>query len=47
MVEFHINAAQRSRCARAAYYCGVIKDIYKNEKDEGYVFALDEILRPF
>lgn len=36
MVLFHINAAQRSRYARAAYYCAVIKDIYiyKNEKDE-------------
>ncbi len=36
MVQFHINAAQRSRYARAAYYCGVIKDIYiyNNEKDE-------------
>jgi len=36
MVQFHINAAQRSRYARAAYYCAVIKDIYsyKNEKDE-------------
>ena len=36
MVQFHINAAQRSRYARAAYYCAVIKDIYsyKNGKDE-------------
>jgi len=36
MVQFHINAAQRSRYARAAYYCAVIKDIYtyKNEQDE-------------
>ena len=36
MVQFHINAAQRSRYARAAYYCAIIKDIYiyKNEKDE-------------
>jgi len=28
MVQFHINAAQRSRYARAAYYCSIIKDIY-------------------
>jgi tetratricopeptide (TPR) repeat protein len=36
MVQFHINAAQRSRYTRAAYYCVVIKDIYTymNEKDE-------------
>lgn len=36
MVQFHINVAQRSRYARAAYYCAVIKDIYTymNEADE-------------
>jgi hypothetical protein len=36
MVQFHINAAQRSRYARAAYYCALIKDIYiyKDENDE-------------
>ena len=36
MVQFHINAAQRSRYVRAAYYCAVIKDlcIYKDEQDE-------------
>lgn len=28
MVQFHIDAAQRSRYARAAYYCSIIKDIY-------------------
>lgn len=35
MVQFHINAAQRNRYARAAYYCSIIKDIYTyiNEKE--------------
>jgi hypothetical protein len=35
MVQFHIDAAQRSRYARAAYYCSIIKDIYTyiNEKE--------------
>ncbi len=35
MVQFHINAAQRSRYARAAYYCSIVKDIYTymNEKE--------------
>jgi len=28
MVKFHIDAAQRNRYARAAYYCSIIKDIY-------------------
>ncbi len=36
MVQFHIKAAQRSRYARATYYCSIIKDIYThmNEKDK-------------
>ncbi|MBC7765289.1 MAG: hypothetical protein H7Y41_02305 [Hyphomonadaceae bacterium] len=36
MVQFHINASKRSRYARAAYYCAVIKDIYTfiNEGNE-------------
>ncbi|OCA98726.1 hypothetical protein [Clostridium beijerinckii] len=35
MVQFHIDAAQRSRYARAAYYCSIIKDVYNyiNEKE--------------
>ena len=35
MVQFHIDAANRSRYARAAYYCSIIKDIYTyiNEKE--------------
>lgn len=28
IVQFHIDAAQRSRYARAAYYCAVIMDVY-------------------
>ena len=28
MVQFHIDAAKRSRYARAAYYCAVARDIY-------------------
>jgi hypothetical protein len=28
MVQFHIDAAQRNRYARAAYYCSIIKNIY-------------------
>jgi len=28
MVQFHIDAAKRSRYQRAAYYCSMIKDIY-------------------
>lgn len=36
MVQFHIDVAQSSRYARAAYYCAVVKGIYIyiNEKDE-------------
>lgn len=36
MVQFHIDAAQRNRYARAAYYCAVIKDIhtYLDDNDE-------------
>ncbi|MDR3594742.1 hypothetical protein [Clostridium sp.] len=36
MVQFHIDAAQRNRYARAAYYCSVIKDIntYMDEEEK-------------
>lgn len=36
IVQFHIKAAQRTRYARASYYCAIIKDIYTyiNEKEK-------------
>lgn len=43
MVRFHIDAAQRSRYARAAYYCAVIKDIclVLNENDAFAAYYAD------
>ncbi|ETA79060.1 hypothetical protein [Youngiibacter fragilis] len=40
MVQFHIDAAQRSRYERAAYYCAVVKDIhtYLGEKDKFSIY---------
>lgn len=40
MVQFHIDAAQRNRYARAAYYCAIIKDIhtYLGEKDKFSIY---------
>ncbi len=43
MVRFHIDAAQRSRYARAAYYCAVIREIciLLNEKDAFRAYYAD------
>jgi hypothetical protein len=40
MVQFHIDAATRSRYQRAAYYCAVIKDIhtYIGKEDEFFEY---------
>lgn len=40
MVEFHIDAAKRSRYEKAAYYCGVLKDILciLNREDEFLIY---------
>ena len=36
IIQFHIDAAKRTRYARAAYYCSLVHEIYTylNEKDE-------------
>jgi hypothetical protein len=36
IIQFHINAAKRTRYSRAAYYCSLVRGvyIYLNEKDE-------------
>lgn len=46
MVQFHIDAATRSRYQRAAYYCAVIKDIhiYTGKKNE-FIEYYGEIMR--
>ncbi len=52
MVQFHINAALRTRYARAAYYAAVIKDLYigmdqKNSFDQYYKrILIDNSRRP-
>lgn len=46
MVSFHIDAAKRSRYAKAAYYCSIIKEIFNflNKQDE-FKDYYDRIIR--
>lgn len=43
-VQFHIDAKKRSRYAKAAYYCGVVLDIYnilgETDKEKDYLSLL-------
>lgn len=45
MVKYHIDAAKRSRYERAAYYCGLVKDIlYFSKKEEEFLAYYTDIM---